>query len=909
MKKTFFILLLLISLNVFSINLKGVVKNKATKETIVGANIILNDNIGTITDIYGNFEIKNLKSGSYKLKVSFISYNSYQEVIEINNDMNLNIYLDEINIVIDGVTIFANKKTDTELSTIMAIKSNNIMSIGVSNQIISKTQDKDASEVVKRLSGVSIIDNKYIIVRGLNERYNNVYLNNITSPSFDSDKKSFSFDILPSSVIDNILIHKTSAPEFSSSFSGGNIYITTKETDSIFTKITFGSSYNPNTTFKDFFYYKGGKYDFLGFDDGIRSIPKNAPNSLKEYYLFDENYKQNQEKLINVSKEFNNDWNLYKKTSIPDIKFSFDISRKYNLKKLKILNFNSFIYSNTSQFLQIDRKNYQVFNFIENKSVLDFDFNENRYDNVSKVGLISNFTFNHKKFQLHFKNFFNNVGLMRTTLRDGVEYYSNQYLKSFEYKFSRRTIYSSQLIFKINDFNSTLGYSKTIKSEPDLRRLTTIKNIDPLSLNYNQYSLAIGYSASPKYAGRIYTDLNEDIFSSTSDYTKKINNLEFKIGYYSEFKQRQFNNRLLGYIQSSQHFNLDLYQSPDKIFDITNINNFNGIKLDETTNPSDSYIANNFSNSVFLSMKLPMNKLKVYAGIRIESNNSTLNSYEANGLFPIIIKHDTINFFSSINLTYDVNKDNLLRFSYGKTINRPEFRELAPLVFYDFEYNASFSGNPDLKNCYIHNFDLKYEKYIKTKDYFNFSIFYKSFINPIEVKYINAGSGLQYGYQNAERSYVYGSEVEFRKEFIKNLSFNVNAAITKSNVIFKNNIDNRPMQGQSPYIINFGIYYEKNKIKTNLLYNVIGKRIMAVGQPMQVTQENIPDVYEMPFNSLDFSLNYEIKKISYKIGVQNLLNQDVTYVQSIKNEDKEISQVNLKYNKGIQFNFSISYNF
>jgi len=190
--------------------IEGIVKDLSSGSALPGATVIIEGTTtGTTTDADGRFRIINLKPGSYNLKITYVSYlpETIEKVrVEQNKTAQVEVVLKENTVTLSDVTVTAVRKTNTEISMISDIKTNAFVTIGISGQQISKTLDKDASEVVKRVPGITIQDDRFIIVRGLSERYNNVWLNNAATPSAEADVRAFSFDVIPSSMIENIMI-------------------------------------------------------------------------------------------------------------------------------------------------------------------------------------------------------------------------------------------------------------------------------------------------------------------------------------------------------------------------------------------------------------------------------------------------------------------------------------------------------------------------------------------------------------------------------------------------------------------------------------------------------------------------------------------------------------------------------
>jgi outer membrane receptor protein involved in Fe transport len=267
------------------------------------------------------------------------------------------------------------------------------------------------------------------------------------------------------------------------------------------------------------------------------------------------------------------------------------------------------------------------------------------------------------------------------------------------------------------------------------------------------------------------------------------------------------------------------------------------------------------------------------------------------------------------------------------SINRPEFREMAPFYFVDFDLNAGIYGNPAIKQAYIHNFDLRFEHYPSPNETFNIGVFYKNFRNPIEMV-IMGNSPTQYSFENVVSAYSYGLETDVRKSlgFIsgaENFSVILNAAFIKSKVQFPEGAlqRNRPLQGQSPYMINAGIFYynDKNGLMVTMLYNIIGRRIVAVGRPSPNQWEDIPNIYEMPRNVLDLAVSKKIgPKFEFKAGIKDIINEEVTMKQivnasvpmseitgGVDNSTKEFKrdQITKSYKPGRYITLGVSYKF
>jgi len=327
----------------------------------------------------------------------------------------------------------------------------------------------------------------------------------------------------------------------------------------------------------------------------------------------------------------------------------------------------------------------------------------------------------------------------------------------------------------------------------------------------------------------------------------------------------------------------------------------------------------------YISLSLPVTKkLQMNGGVRAENNTQHLYSNTI-GNDPINVEIDKTHLLPSVNISYNFTEKMLLRIAYGKTINKPEFRELAPFGFYDFNYNLVRKGSDSIQMANIDNFDLRWELYPSLSEIITLGVFYKRFTNPIENSFIPGGGsgGIKtFTFANADNAVSRGFEAEIRqslnifsdKPLIANTSILFNASFINSKVELGSaslgqGISHRAMYGQSPYILNTGIFYNDNvkNLNITLLYNVIGKRIYIVGF------DDYPDIYEMPRNLLDISITKTFaNNIELKIGIGNILDEDAVLLQDANQDgvfDKNKDQIIQRYKSGRTISVGLSYKF
>lgn len=914
--------------------IRGTIKDTKTKEDLVGATVFLESlGKGMSADINGFFSMSRVPAGTYKLKISFVGYKvKFIENVKVLGDQvtEINTFLDEEGSILGEVKVIGQKLTNTEVSVISEIKASQQIVSGISSAQISKTLDRTAAEVVKRVPGVTIFGDRFINIRGLNERYNTVMLNNTFTPSMESDIRSFSFDIIPSNQIDRILVYKSPAAELPGEFAGGVVKIFTKtipEQNSL--TVDYGTSFREGTTGKDFFSPQSGKLVWTGFNNGFSDLPKYFPSTdeLKNIAL------TNPQRLQQVGQSLKNSWTPEQSNAIPDQRLAITGAFKKDIGSVRIGNVTAINYSNTrTNFTKV--QNDYGYSTIESTGKADelSVFNDQQYTNAIRVGILHNWAVKlNDNHTIEFKNLYNQLSNLQFIDRNGFENGSTWKIESFNQNY--RGIYTGQLLGRHNfnegktKFDWVAGYNQSYNQLPDYKRF--------------RYSsdgkLLVPQGAVQTFnLGRTNIILDEKAFTGGVNLVQKIllkkgasedknQELELKAGVYYEKKDRTFNARNLGYVQAnSSLFNVGSLPV-DQIFSAQNINTTNGVKLDEQTNKSDAYTANNNLLAFYASGNYSLSKkFNVIAGVRIENNLQKLNGYDNRNGQPVNPILDITSVLPSVNMTYNFSEKSLLRLAYGKTLNRPEFREIAPFTFYDFVLNRTVTGNPGLKNANIDNFDFRYEFYPTPSEIISIAAFYKNFTTPIEVVFTSSSNPVV-SFANAQSAYSTGVEIEVRKSLeamssnsiLKDISLLFNATLIYSRVKLSADIaatqsDNRPLQGQSPYVINGGLNYnhQKSKLQINLLYNVIGKRIYAVGNNFGALY---PDWYEMPRNIVDLTFSKGItKNLIVKGGITDILNQKALILQDgnqDKSYDSNKDQTIQSYRPGSVYSLGVVYTF
>lgn len=898
--------------------IKGVVIDQKSKETLIGAVVTVDGtNVKAITNIDGNFQIDGLdKEKKYTLYINYVGYKT-QKIDGVQaKDADQVIALQPDEQQLKEVTVTAVERRNTDAAMIQVAKNSPVIVSNVSAQEISRTQDTNAGEVIRRVPGVSLIDDKFVMVRGLSQRYNNVWVNGGAVPSSEADSRAFSFDIIPSSQIDNLTIVKSPTAEYPADYSGGFIIVNTKEipAENSF-NIAVGGNWNTSSAFQNFSYSKGSGTDFLGFDNGLRSLNGGIHAALNPQ--LDANGKPVGDYATSLlGNGFNNDWLIKNKKPLGDLKLAASLNQRWMLGGRTLGMLAALNYTNEYRtYENMENNLYGIYDAANDKPNYLRHSVDDQYNNNVRLGAMLNFTFlskdgNHK-YQL--KNIFNQLATSRYTWRDGVSAQSNLE-RSAEYYYRSRTTYNGQLTgkhtFTSDALDWSIGYAYANRHLPDRRRYL----IDD-ALESGVYALSTGNDIS-----REWTQLDEHILSLgvNDKHHFKFGNFEpdLQVGAYGEYRSREYQTRnfIYNWNVSDNNMPSDFRHSdiPTLLSSEANMG-YDKLYLLEEKQMRNNYRGHNTLGAGYLALSLPFGKLGIHASVRFEHNDMELISNSRDYEKSESSRHyKTDDVFPSLNTTYKISDQHQVRLSYGRSINRPEFREVSSSVYYDFDLASNVQGNTELKNCYVDNLDLRYEWYPSRGELISLAVFYKHFDSPIEWTYtVAGGTDLIYSYKNAKSANNYGVELDIRKNLgfigLKDFSWSFNGALIKSKVQFEKGAkeEDRPMQGQSPYLINTGIFYKNAPLKMDiaLLYNRIGKRIIGVGRSEGSTGDDsnsrVPHSYEMPRNTIDFSLAKKFgEHLELKLNVRDLLAEkiyykqfaDVTYSDGSKKEVEEIAR-------------------
>lgn len=950
MKLNFYLLLIISLIANYTFSQNAEITGVVTDETGISfptVLVYLNESPTPVrTDLDGKFKFKNLHAGKHSLTFKFSDYKTQTiNDIQINNserkELNVKMepFVQEIEAVVVTATIDKGGNTSLEKEK----QNSATVSDGASSEDIKKRPDTKASDALKRISGASIQDNKFVIIRGLNDRYNAAYINGAPLPSSESDRKAFSFDIFPAIMLDNIVINKTATPDMPAEFAGGVININTKNPkDTNFQTLSIGTSYNTLSTFKNFKTYDGGKTDWMGIDDGSRALSKNIPDT-KEFGSLNTSEKARLAQNVTPS------WAIKNRMALPGLNLQYAMNRNIKLKDKNLGVVFAYTYQNNFNTNENIRREFEEqATGVVLKSVLkDSVYSQT----VLNSGLL-NFSFDiNPSNKLRFKNMFSVNSEDKVNIRKGVREMDSDphiYEKSSNRQFTQNVLYSSQLegnheiIPSKLKFNWNLGISDVNRSVPNMRRIVYQKTaMDEADTSAKYIAVVQNNGTIPTAAGNMFwSETKERIYSAKYDFIipfdRKNVKTEFKIGGMQQFRSRTFSARNLGFSRfkgNGINFDNELLLLPEnEIFAPAHLgvmeNGLGGFKLEEATKVSDSYSASSMLHAGFVMFDTKIKeKFRFVGGARLESYQQKFAYTEFGSNIDKKIDTTVVDILPSINFIYSLTKKMNIRLSYYKTLSRPEFRELAPFAFYNFAMDNILSGNTTLKRALIDNMDVRYELFPGAGQIFSISGFYKKFTNPIELVNRTGTSGAsELYYTNVPKVVNYGVELEYRVKLstifnkkTENILLNsttlfTNLALIKSKVDVSNingsTGNSRPLQGQSPYIINAGLQFTNpaNDLSVSISYNVVGRRIYIVGNVQE------PDVWENHRQVVDLQIakTFLHKKMEIKLNVRDLLAQKLVFYQDLNHNKKYDKSTDNRWQEtsfGQTISLSASYTF
>lgn len=885
-KVFFFILLLVLStMTAMAGNIKGTVLDKQTKEPLTGATIqITGTALGVVADIDGNYTL-NVNDGTYTITVRYIGYKDILlNSIKVKAETLLNFEMESDAQALGEVSVVAKKNLEGERALQMERQKATLAIENLGAKEMSIKGISNVEEGVKKITGISIASAGQLIVRGLGDRYSTTTLNGLPIASPNPDNKLIPLDIFPASTVQNITVSKVYDASAFADYSGAHIDISTKE--------------NVGSDFLSISFNAGGKFNTLGKDfyrmdrDGSLFKTPSLDQKLIDMSLTDF------EEYARHNRLFNTSFQVSKKTALPEFGGNIGFGKRFTLGGNEVSVLGSIGVSNDLQTMD----NASIRTLEATGNTLN-EFNYDSYSNELKIAALGNLGYSFRTSDHIGYTFFYARNAIDTYMRrEGVDYEDHHLIGSNNvthiYSLQNHQVNGKHYFGKQWDLNWSGSYSKTSSDEPDRRQVMFIREDDQIKL----------FKLNRQETMRYFGSLNEDewVGDLTASYRFGDNN-KLQAGFTYKDKNRDYMGTRFYYNLNKLNPTItDIYDT-DSFLNMENVEN-GSITIDRKKQPKDSYTAGNSIYAGYIATEYyPVAPLLVNLGVRYEISKQWVDYYTDGGKAERseLNKNDL---FPSLNMKYQMNEKNSLRFAFSRTVTRPSFIEMAPFLYQESYGSAQIRGNADLQNGYNYNIDLRYELFEKNGDMLSITAYYKHLKAPIERVQTLSGGSAVHSFRNADNGMATGVEIEFRKEIVKDLRFGVNGSYMYTNVklpeggAYTNS--QRALQGASPYLANADLTYSPvfsndRQLSVALLYNLQGPRIHSVGI------SGLGDIKQQPVHTLNFTGSYRFnRRFAVKLQVNDLLNQDILFKQEVPTTGDKVEVERFRKGTGFEVGFS-----
>ena len=937
--------------------IKGKIYNSKDQQPLVGANVVvLNSSYGASSDVLGMYIIEGIPAGIYTVQVSYIGYEDYifSPLIFDNGELIIKDFK-MVTSVIKGnlITVSEKLKQGSDASLLDDRKKETVFNDGISARDISKAGDSNAADAIRRISGVSVSDGKFAVVRGLDDRYTNTVLNNSSLPTTEADKKVVPLDIFPTALLSEIVAYKTYSPDMPGTFAGGNINIKTKAyPDTKILSIKLSTTQKSSLIGKSSYLNSPFGMEFFGYG-GDKSLPSIIP---KDQPISSSSDKQIIGQYGTFGKKLGDNFSINREKHGLPLSIGINYGNHYNVSDwLEYGFFSNFVFSNSYSNQEYKSSQFNK-DAISYKPYTDRSNTKSKYStnlgyNISLgINLLNAYKLKYQFLHSHSTSDNTIVSIGYTPNIEGLfimQSFNEKEINS--HTFSGNYIFSS-LNNSIIDWSLTLG--KSDLNEPDTRKhnYDIIEQKDENDDIYYNYEIN---NQGQKFAYRDFTSGVDENNTFSLNLKTTLKNFDFKIGQHNQESNRTFSKRQFHIASSSDEWQPDViideeFSNINELFNSENYcyyDDYNNelvhglVLFDETANnATNAYDAFEkiMGNYFIANSKIDFKDMQLLfsAGFRQEIYSFYLKAYDSvtgatavgyskneEGLSnKIIINDNNVDYLPAFNVSFSIKNSHKFRVSYSETLNRPQFRERAPLAYQEFYQGNVSIGYPYLKTANINNFDLRYEWYISGNEIFSLSYFHKDFSNPIEIGIISTPDLNYKTYQNASSATTNGIEFEIRKSIphfftslgklnlVSNLTLSQSRVKANDVVVFLSGTEyanassdiDRQMQGHSKILFNSILNYKFNLgYSISLSYNSFSKRIQAVGA-------GIGNIYEFPFRSLNFKASKSFGLLNLSIKIKNLLNSIHEY--GLLEESSDSRYLTYSYSPGYAFSIGINYN-
>ena len=859
------------------------------------------------TDIDGSFSVSGLAPGTYTVEASLEGFQVATTEVKLVVDQTVRI---EFRMAMakfgETLEVKAEAVKTSEVAILDERRQAAAVSDAISSEEISRTPDADAAGVVERLTGVSVVSDKYVFVRGLGERYSNTTLNGAAISTTEPEKRVVPLDLFPARMLDSINVVKTYTPDRPGDFGGGLVELNTLDfpTDASL-RVALGASYDALSTGEGLKQYVGG----LSWNgSGGQPLPSSMPDELvvpssplgnggfspQELEALGESLQPHWEADTASSAPYNGNFNIAYGDTIGNLGLVVSAmgSHGYDLTE------------EVQKFYGLDADEELT---IRNDYAMGIDSEEVRN------GLVGNFSLrltDNNRVTLNSVFSRNATGESRQT--DGYNSNAGQIFRDFRLRYQVEEVFSNRLSGE--HVLSGIGLSSLV--EWSVSRSEATNDSDQRESLYYEIEPGVYALQGSSESGKAeYFGLEDTTSSAVLGWTTFYGNGSSRYGSlkaglaYNE-RTRDFGARRFRFVTNDPN-QFDLTLSPNELFTADNIRP-GGFEIREFTSVNDAYDAEHTVAAGYVMADATFGPWRFIGGVRYEDSDQTVVSYDPFSPDQAESRAENLNtdLLPALNVVYQISPATNVRLGASRTVNRPEFRELSPFQYTEVTGGRSMAGNPDLHEATIDSVDLRWEHFPEAGEVVAASAFFKRIDSPIE-QIIQPTTELRTSFTNAESATLWGAELEFRRSLatltpaLRWWALNLNYSYVRSDVtIGEQDLSvvtntNRPLEGQSEHVGNFGVQFHQPSWGTfvRVLYNYTGERISDVGA------YGLPDIYEGTVTSLDIILSQQLRFLAdgleIKAAASNLLDADREYTQA--------GQIHRRYLPGRSFSLALGY--
>jgi TonB-dependent receptor len=881
------------------VRVTGVVRDESNAITLPGIPVeVLGD--GTVyTDVDGRY-VLDLIPGSYELKISMEGYQDRIITLDVaagarNLTADVGLQMQKFAETVTVTARAIDAVTSSQEMQLIERKNAPVITDNVGAQEMKENGDSDAAAAMSRVTGLSVVDNQFVFVRGLGERYSNTTLAGSVLPTTEPDKKVVPLDLFPAGLLDSIQVNKSYSPDRSAEFAGGLVQITPLKLPSRpVVDFSYGVNYFTTATGKSIPLSPLNGNDGFGFDRGERALPGGIPNNkIVRRGIYTPEVGYSAEEITAFGRMLDNTWTPQLSDGAPGQNWGAVFGNRFG--KLGVV--ASVTHSYKEQFVEERRAFYRVAEEGELEAVSDYQMQYGTQK--AQLGIVGNlayqFTPTHR---ISIENFYSHSGRDEGRFFEGPNtennfYYLNRRLQFIEEGLLANAVGGEHFLRGVSNsrIDWRVSYAQADRDEPDLREV-----LYQLPFRTGTLEPAPGVAAvladESQSGFRLFNVLDDQTVDAALNWsvfsTAGNRPTQFKFGVNYVDRERGFRSRRFRYIPVVLTKDgapiISQTLPPEELYAQNSIGT--AFRFNEETRPVDAYDGDQRTASGYGMLDIAMtSRSRLVAGARVERFEQIVNTFDPFGLFQRTISASNTNtdFFPAVNFVQNLSPSTNLRVSYSATVNRPEFRELAAFEFTDVVGSRAMRGNPELQRALIHNVDGRWEMFPGGRGVVAASVFFKNFDQPIE-RVVIAGAQPIVTFQNADRARNFGFELEAGHRLFEGLFASANYTFVDSRITLRpeqrtvQTSLERALAGQSKNLFNLIAEYTIGGFSSRVLFNYFGDRISDVGS------NQAPDIVEQGRGSLDLVFGQRFNRFNVRLSVDNVTDSEYLFTQGAETQ-------------------------